>query len=58
MGRQFSKLRAAAAQLTDERVRLMNEFIPAMRVIKMYAWEKPFSEVSLLNLVENIKNYT
>lgn len=35
MGKQFGKLRAEAARLTDERVRLMNEYIPAMRVIKV-----------------------
>ena len=23
----------------------MNELIPAMRVIKMYAWEQPFSDL-------------
>lgn len=45
MGKMFSKLRAATAKLTDERVRLMNEFIPAMRVIKMYTWEKPFAKL-------------
>lgn len=45
MGNLFSKFRARSAQLSDERVRLMNEFIPAMRVIKMYAWEEPFSKM-------------
>jgi ATP-binding cassette subfamily C (CFTR/MRP) protein 4 len=34
MGRLFSNLRAKTAILTDERIRLMNEIIPAMRVIK------------------------
>jgi ATP-binding cassette subfamily C (CFTR/MRP) protein 4 len=34
MGRLFSGLRAKTAILTDERIRLMNEIIPAMRVIK------------------------
>ncbi|XP_015783978.1 multidrug resistance-associated protein 4-like [Tetranychus urticae] len=43
MGKAFGKLRTAGAIRTDERIRLMNEFIPAMRVIKMYAWEKPFA---------------
>ena len=43
MGKQFLNLRSKTAVLTDERVRLMNEIIPAMRVIKMYTWEKPFS---------------
>lgn len=47
MGRWFGKLRQSTATRTDERIRLMNEIIPAMRVIKMYTWEDPFA-----NLVE------
>ena len=43
-------LRSKTAVLTDERVRLMNEIILAMRVIKMYTWEKPFA-----HLVENAR---
>lgn len=35
MGTLFSNLRAKTAILTDERIRLMNEIIPAMRVIKV-----------------------
>ena len=45
MGTLFSRLRAKTAILTDERIRLMNELIPAMRVIKMYTWEKPFAKL-------------
>lgn len=45
MGRGFSKFRAKTAIRTDERVRLMNEIILAMRIIKMYAWEKPFKQL-------------
>ena len=45
MGKLFSKLRSKAAVLTDERVRIMSEIIPAMRVIKMYTWEKPFASL-------------
>jgi len=33
------------AKRADERGRIMNEIVLAMRVIKMYAWEKPFSAV-------------
>ncbi|XP_077867141.1 ATP-binding cassette sub-family C member 4-like [Saccoglossus kowalevskii] len=45
MGKLFSRLRAKTAVQTDERVRLMNEILSAMRVIKMYTWEKPFAEL-------------
>lgn len=58
LGTLFSSLRAKTAILTDERIRLMNEIIPAMRVIKMYTWEKPFAklvELARRNEVNMIK---
>ncbi|XP_035600972.2 ATP-binding cassette sub-family C member 4-like [Oncorhynchus keta] len=42
-GRLFSKFRSKTAALTDYRIRTMNEVVSGIRIIKMYAWEKPFS---------------
>ncbi|KAM9830036.1 ATP-binding cassette sub-family C member 4 isoform 1-T1 [Syngnathus typhle] len=42
-GRLFSKFRSKTAILTDSRIRIMNEVVSGMRIIKMYAWEKPFA---------------
>ena len=36
--------RRKTAVHTDERVKVMNEIIAGMRVIKMYCWEKPFGQ--------------
>ncbi|KAJ8031340.1 Multidrug resistance-associated protein 4 [Holothuria leucospilota] len=45
MGKMFSQLRAKTALLTDERVRIMNEIIAGMRIIKIHAWEVPFTKL-------------
>ncbi|KAM6945546.1 ATP-binding cassette sub-family C member 4 [Aplochiton taeniatus] len=42
-GRLFSKFRSKTATFTDNRIRTMNEVVSGIRIIKMYAWEKPFS---------------
>ncbi|XP_036142954.1 multidrug resistance-associated protein 4 isoform X2 [Monomorium pharaonis] len=39
------KLRALIAPLTDRRVQLMSELVVGIQVVKMYAWEKPFSKI-------------
>ena len=49
----FSTDRHKTAVHTDERVKVMNEIISGMRVIKMYCWEKPFGE-----LVAKIRRYS
>jgi len=35
--------RQKAVPITEERVKLMSEIITAMKLVKMYAWEKPFA---------------
>uniref|UniRef100_A0A4W3I4P9 Multidrug resistance-associated protein 4 n=1 Tax=Callorhinchus milii TaxID=7868 RepID=A0A4W3I4P9_CALMI len=49
-GKLFSCCGIFTAVLTDNRIRTMNEVISAMRIIKMYAWEKPFA-----NLIDQIR---
>ncbi|GFN81851.1 cystic fibrosis transmembrane conductance regulator [Plakobranchus ocellatus] len=51
MGKIFSKLRRKTAIHTDKRVKVMNEIISGMRIIKMYCWEKPFR-----HLVEKLRS--
>ena len=43
LGKKFKQLRMETAKCTDERIHVVNEIVPAMRVIKMYAWEKAFA---------------
>ncbi|XP_073470477.1 ATP-binding cassette sub-family C member 4 isoform X1 [Aquarana catesbeiana] len=45
LGKLFTSLRGKTAAITDIRIRTMNEVISGMRIIKMYAWEQPFTEL-------------
>ena len=53
MANILSRFRSASASLTDDRLRLMAEILPAMRVIKMYVWEKPFA--SLVHIARKLE---
>ena len=44
IGRVFSRMRMKAAELTDERIRLIDEFLNAIKIIKFYTWENQFAK--------------
>ncbi|UXI22584.1 ABC transporter G family member 20-like [Sarcoptes scabiei] len=53
MANILSRFRSKSILLTDDRLRLMAEILPAMRVIKMYCWERPFAR--LVNLARRLE---
>ncbi|XP_027982807.2 ATP-binding cassette sub-family C member 12 isoform X5 [Eptesicus fuscus] len=44
MAKLNSAFRRSAISMTDKRVQTMNEFVTCIKLIKMYAWEKPFTQ--------------
>uniref|UniRef100_A0A8C6M5R5 ATP binding cassette subfamily C member 12 n=1 Tax=Nothobranchius furzeri TaxID=105023 RepID=A0A8C6M5R5_NOTFU len=42
--RLINKFRSKAMQITDSRVRTMNEILNSIKLIKMYAWEESFEK--------------
>ncbi|KAB0797841.1 hypothetical protein PPYR_08834 [Photinus pyralis] len=55
LARLIAKFRYKTAYKTDERVRLMNEVVSGIQVIKMYTWEKPFAKFVALARRAEIK---
>jgi len=44
MGKLMAKFRRKCVRITDKRVRMMNEILTCVKLIKMYAWEKSFAK--------------
>lgn len=57
-GKLSSIFRRQTAYKTDERVRLMDEIISGIQVIKMYAWEKPFAKLIKTARMKELKIIT
>uniref|UniRef100_A0A182QRJ5 ABC transmembrane type-1 domain-containing protein n=1 Tax=Anopheles farauti TaxID=69004 RepID=A0A182QRJ5_9DIPT len=45
LGKKSAAYRMSTALATDERVRLTNEIVHGIQVIKMYVWEHPFEQI-------------
>ncbi|XP_045158220.2 ATP-binding cassette sub-family C member 4-like [Mercenaria mercenaria] len=45
IGKLISKYRKTSSEYRDKRIHLVNEFIKAIRVIKLYCWEKPLGDL-------------
>lgn len=43
LGRKVLRLTHGSALKTDDRLRLMNQIIAGVAIIKMYVWEIPYS---------------
>jgi len=44
MGKLMATFRRKCVRITDKRVRMMNEILTCVKLIKMYAWEKSFAK--------------
>ena len=58
MAKLATQLRLKVAFKTDNRVKLMNEIISGVQVIKMYTWEKPFEKLVQKVRATEIKSLT
>lgn len=55
VGKLMGKIRASISTRTDKRVKLMNEIISGIQVIKMYAWEKSFEKIVKMARLDEVK---
>lgn len=44
IGTKIGHVRARAVTITDDRVKIMNDVLSSIKTVKLYCWEKPFSE--------------
>ncbi|CAH1105115.1 unnamed protein product [Psylliodes chrysocephalus] len=58
LGKYIGKFRSSISKKSDARVKLMNEIISGIQVIKMYVWEKPFEKIVELARENEIKDIT
>lgn len=52
LGKKLKQCRMKTAEMTDKRIRLINEIISGIKVIKMFTWETPFGK-----LIDFIRKY-
>lgn len=45
MGKMTAKYRYDVVKQTDARIRMLNEIIRGIQIVKLYAWEKPFTKL-------------
>lgn len=45
LAKKQGNMRSKITKKTEYRVKIMNEIVSGIQVIKMYAWEKPFEKV-------------
>jgi hypothetical protein len=44
VGRKMGEIRSKTIKITDHRVRLMNDILQAIKLVKLYCWEENFHQ--------------
>ncbi|CAG9858341.1 unnamed protein product [Phyllotreta striolata] len=58
LGKYIGRFRSTISKKTDRRVKLMNEIISGIQVIKMYVWENSFEAIVKAARADEIKTIT